>query len=282
MTTEPLIQRLASLSWPKPPLDQPDPKAGQLWRAAWKDVACLVVVLGEVDGRTIRVAGASPELVGDESTVVVTTKESMNLVVWTNLNAAIKVFTLEHRIGDLTTESQEAIDAGINGPRQWAPITNVLDDRSIVRTEVADELNAMREAEWLPLSVAGAPTIRELAVEQGMTASTLAKEIDTSPGRARGLLRGERALTIDEVAKMTVFFGQAPASTPNFDEELVAEMDLPEFRPALDNRAKRTLNGDVVAIRQRFASQQMSVAARHREQGKRNWRALIREALNAD
>jgi hypothetical protein len=78
MTTDPLALRLSALTWPVPTYDTPDPARGQWWRASWDVAACLVVVLRSRQGRRVRVAAASAEQVGDESTVLGDTVVGLN------------------------------------------------------------------------------------------------------------------------------------------------------------------------------------------------------------
>jgi plasmid maintenance system antidote protein VapI len=284
MASDRLQRRLAELDWPTPALDQPELAPGQLWRASWHETAGLVVILGNPSGRTVNVAAASANATGDDKTLVASTGNSMTPTVWAGLTADIKTFTLEHRITDLTAKDLGAVRAVVAGsaPGHWAPIVDDLDDRALVRAELADRLEKLAEAEWIPKTDTAAPRLSDLAKKSGMTASRLGTELHISPGDARRLLQEKREPTPSEVGILTSLFGTTPSGAMELDADLLVEMDLPEFRSALERRAHRLHTGDTIASRRTFAASMTAQAARQRETGRRNWRALIREALHED
>jgi hypothetical protein len=96
------------------------------------------------------------------------------------------------------------------------------------------------------------------------------------------VLQGKRELTTSESAAMTTIFGVAPQSSVTFDDNLVEELDLPHCRSIIDTWARRHDSDDPVGARRLAAGRVMALAARHREPGQRNWRALIEEALGDD
>lgn len=284
MPIDPLLQRLRQLQWPTPTSDHPDPEPGQLWRAAWSDVACLVVILAGPEGRTTRVAGATAEQVGDDATVIASTAHAMAPAVWASVSANIKNFTLEHRITDVTTGSFADLLAAAARPAvgAWAPILDDLDDRALIRADLNDRLHSLAEAEWLPAAGGDAPTLAELAGVASIAPSRLADELGITPGDARRLLQGRRAPAPSELETLTRLLGTEPAVAIDFDEDLVVDIDLPEFRPDLRIVAANEHGGDEVAARRALAGQMMALAARHREPGQRNWGALLRDALRED
>lgn len=282
MATDPLLERLAAQAWPKPLGDHPVPAPGQLWRAAWDGVVALVVVLAAPAGRTVRVATASPESTGDETAVEVETTNSMRLVVWSSVSSEIMMCTLDHRIGDLTEASLQSLRQLMGASRAWGPIVSVLDDRAILRAELRDELDVMHDAEWLDARSPGAADIASLAAERGLKASDLARALSISAGSARRLRQGQRGLAPGEAELLIPLLGEVPSSAVTFDPGLVEKLDLPRFRPAIDDRATRQFAGDETAARREFATAVLSMAARQREPGERNWEALIDEVLRAD
>ena len=284
MAIDPLLQRLNELSWPTVVLDQPEPVPGQLWRAEWGGTACLVVVSGKGFGRILPVMAATSDHVGDEKTIVVETRNGMTLSVWTGVASAIKTFTLDHRIADLTSSSFDLVARVAEGAQHggWAPITNNLDDRVLVRTDLAEKLGFLSEIEWIPTSSGETPTLAGLAKEAGLKPSQIAARLNITSGNARRLVQGKREPSDEEAHILTEILGSPPRAVVQFDEGLVGELDQPGFRPPLRVIARRTHGGDEAAARSAFAGQMMSLAARHREGKPRNWAVLISEQLRED
>ena len=150
--TDPLMRSLSAMDWPTPAMDCPVPQRGQLWRAAWGDAAALVVIAGSVAGRRIPVMIATADRVGDESTVAATTENNMRVAVWAGVHAEIMMFTLDHRIGYLTESSLAKVAAAEAGTHlgEWASITSVLDDRTLIRLALKEKLQAFAEVDWAP------------------------------------------------------------------------------------------------------------------------------------
>ena len=282
MDTDSLLGRLSDLTWPTPTLDQPEPARGQLWRAEWDGKACLVVVFGERLGRTAPALAATSDHVGDERAIVAEAANGMEPAVWGGVTALLMTFTLEHRITDLTDRSLERLAAVALGEEagDWAPITSDLDDRVLVRAELTERLRNISEAEWLPAASGGRP-LDELASEAGVTTSHVAEHLGITPGAARRLLLGQQEPTSDQAGALTELLGSAPSTAMQFDEELVADLDLPEFRSRLRQIAAESHQGDEMTARRELAGQMMALAARPRERGSLTWAALIRERLRA-
>ena len=284
MAIDPLLQRLSELRWPTLALDHPEPAAGQLWRAAWGDAACLVVISGERDGRTVPVMAATADHVGDERAIVATAENGMSPSVWGGVAEFIKTFTLEHRITDLTGQSLDTLIAVAGGQQRgdWAPISSNLDDRVLVYADLVERLQTFSGAEWLRTASEDEPTLAELAEDAGMRASQIADHLKITPGAARRLLRRQREPSTEEVQILTDLLGSTPNATAQFDEDLVADLDLPEFRPQLRLIASNDHHGDEAATRRAFAGRMMTLAARPRQRGSLDWAALVRETLRED
>lgn len=283
MSTDPLLDRLRRLTWPETAGDQPDPVPGQLWRAAWGGIVALVVTLEETRDRTVNVAASTVDEPGDERTVVAQTLSGFMPLVWASVSARIKAFTLEHRIADLTADSFAAVREAVagDGPAPWAPIEDVLDDRTVVRAELIDTVQGLAEAEWLHL-VAAPVTLSDTAADAGFPPSEVARVLGITPGDARRLLRGVREPKPAEAERLTALFGSPPPTGATYDEQLVMDMDAPEFRPAIVQRARHRHGADEAEARRALASEMMAMAARQRGPGARNWKALLRETLRED
>lgn len=283
MATDPLLRRLNELNWPEVALDQPDPVPGQLWRAEWDGTACLVVISGMRAGRTIPVVAVSSDHVGDETAVFAETENGMTLCIWTGVARTIKTFALDHRISDLTSHSLDLLIGVIEGTHHgaWAPITNNLDDRALIRADLTENMDHLSEIEWIPSIKGEAPTLAGLAKEAGVKPSQIARHLNITSGDARRLVQGKREPSEQEAHTLTDILGSTPRTAVQFDDGLVAELDQPEFRPPLRVIAHRTHDGDETAARRAFAGEMMGLAARHRSREPRNWAVLIREQLDA-
>lgn len=138
----------------------------------------------------------------------------------------------------------------------------------------------MSGAEWLP-TVSGGRPLDELASEAGVTTRHVAEHLGITPGAARRLLLGQQGPTSDQAEALTELLGSASSTALRFDEGLVADLDLPEFRAGLRQIAAERHEGDEIAARRELAGQMMARAARPRERGSLTWAALIREGLRA-
>ena len=284
VATDPLLRRLSELRWPTLALDGPEPTPGQLWRAEWEQAACLVLIAGARVGRTVSVMAATSGHVGDENAVLASAENGMTPSVWGGVSDSIKMFTLAHRITDLTRESRNTLTAVAAGQQRgdWAPITSNLDDRVLVRAELTEELQSLSRAEWLSTVNKDVPALADLASSANLRPSQIAERLGIAPGDARRLLRGQREPSLDELQVLSELLGYIPEASARFDEDLVASLDMPEFRPRLRQVANEEHDGDEAAARRVSAGRVMAMAARHREPGPRNWAALVREALDAD
>ena len=283
--TDPLMRRLNAMDWPVPSMDRPSPQRGQLWRAAWEGSAGLVVVAGSAASRKVPVMIATADDVGDEKTVVATTENGMKIAVWTGLHAEIMMFTLDHRLADLTAESLAAVTAASEGAHlsEWAPIISVLDDRVLIRVSLAAKLREFAGAEWVPAVDDERPsTLAQLAESSGVTASQVAARLGIAPGAARRLLLGRAEPTDDQRSVLSELIGPIQESSLRIDEGLVAVLDRPDFRPRLQLIADQDHDGDETAARRARSERVMAMAARHRRAGNRNWADLARRALDED
>ena len=280
MDPDSLLHRLNKLSWPTPALDQPEPAPGQLWRAEWNGGACLVLIFGERRGRTVPVLAATSDHIGDERAIVAVAENGMEPAVWAGITAPIMTFTLEHRITDLTRQSLEKLGAVAAGEQSgdWAPIVSDLDDRVLVRADLTERLRNLSEAEWLPTASSG-PTLAELATDAGVTTSQVAEHLRITPGAARRLLLGQQEPNSDQARALAELLGSAASTSVRFDDDLIADLDQPEFRSGLRLIAAASHQGDEIAARRDFAGQMMALAARPRERGSLTWAALIEERL---
>lgn len=281
MTDESLLARLRQMSWPQPPLDAPDVQPGQVWRAAWQDLICLVMAISAPEGRQVRAVVVSGEPLEDDHTVRVTTDSGVTLNAWSDLVDMVPSFTLEQRVGDVSdAELAEVLDAQERPPRAWPAITSIHDDRALFRASLRDALQDLTELDWTAeVGSPGNANLQELAAAHEMTPSKLSKVLSITPGEGRRLLDGRRSLTDVEAEALAAEFGEPVRTSVSFDEDLLAELDRPALRPFLHRRALRSFAGDEVAVRLEAAEFTFALAARHRESGTRNWRALLEDHL---
>jgi hypothetical protein len=283
VTADSLLARLRQMSWPQPPLDAPDVRPGQVWRAAWEDVVCLIVVVAAPEGRRVRAAVASGEPMGDDRTVPVSTDSGLPVNVWSDVAASLPSFVLDQRVGDLSASVLAEVLAAVKQPpRRWPAITSIHDDRALFRASLLDALEALAELDWTASDSPAADNLRDLANSRGLKASALARMLDTTPGDGNRLLSGKRALTPWEADVLAAHFGEPVGTSVIYDDDLLAELDRPAMRSVLHRRAVDQFDGDEIQARRRIAEATWALAARHRDQGPRNWRVLIEEHLRAD
>lgn len=283
VTAETLLARLRQMSWPQPPLDAPDVRPGQVWRAAWEDVVCLIVVVGHPEGRRVRAAVASGEPVGDDRTVTVTTDSGLPVNVWSDVVGLVPSFVLAQRVGDVSAAVlADVLAAADRPPRRWPSITTIHDDRTLFRASLLDALAALTALDWAAPATSDAADLRDLAKQHGLKASALARMLGTTPGDGNRLLAGSRSLTPSEANVLAEQFGEPVQTSVSYDEDLLAELDRPALRPLLHRRAVREFAGDEVETRRSIAEGTWALAARHRDAGPRNWRELLEEHLRED
>ena len=146
-----LLCHLQSLEWPKVAMDRPKPAPGQLWRASAHGAACLVVILDCHRERPAwpTAALALSERVGDDMAIQVGCTNGMRVTVWGGLRKRCPLSALDHRLADLTATSWDELFAVVNGSMSghWAPISSVLDDRTLIRLQLLEDFDTVVAAE---------------------------------------------------------------------------------------------------------------------------------------
>jgi hypothetical protein len=232
--------------------------------------------------RYVLVAAASPEPFGDERTLIAQTDVDVMPVVWGSVTASIKLFTLEHRIGDLTTYALAELQQTVfehRAPQHWPNISNILDDRVLERSQLQDSLLQLTQAEWAPQSTGH--SLADQATAAGVEVVDVRKALNIPPGDARNLLMGHRSLRPNEFAPLTRLLGASPEDATSYDDQLVRDLELPQFRARLERRAAVRGMTDPIALRRQFAEELMPVAARMRYQSQRDWKSVISDLLDA-
>jgi hypothetical protein len=285
-----LLNRLRQVAAPTPELDHPPVEAGQLWRAYWRvgdiEVACLVVITkaAPLGVRNVDVVAVSEPTIGDDNTTVVETVNGFKVAAWTGTDRTIYKFTLDHRIGDLTSESFAKVRAVQVGELRGdcPPIYDVLDDRSLERADLLDRLDALAAADWTPSNdeVNTDQSVDDLARAAGVTNADIAKQLGITPGEAQRLRTGLRQVRQEEVDVLTRLLGASPMNRISVDEEVVAHLDEPELRPRLRMRADQKHGGDEVAARRRVAEMAMATSFRQQVPGPTNWKQAILQVLD--
>ena len=282
--TDPLIRRLKAMDWPAPAMDCPTPQRGQLWRAAWAGSAGLVVIADAAEGREVPVMAATADHLGDEATIVADTSNGIRVSVWAGVQADIMMFTLDHRLGDLTDASLAALTAAADGTHlaEWAPITSDLDDRILARIDLQEALQAFAAAEWVPAVDEDAPTLGQLAETHAVTASQITARLGIPPGAARRLLQARAEPTDSQRAALVELVGSLPQSNLRIPDGLVAALDSPSSRPRLRVIAKKDHDGNETTARRARAERAMAMAAGQLRSRQRDWAELARQALDVD
>lgn len=285
MTDDPLLERLRQLPVTPHLFDTPAPAPGQIWRSFWEDedlpTACLVLIVAPPDGRRVEVMPVlSDSETGDDKTAALDLETGSNVCAWTQLLREIPLFTLEHRLTDVTDRSMDALlnsDAAIF---HWPSVYSDLDDRALLLADLDDRMTALQEAEWLPAANGDEP-LADLVRERGLAPSSLAAALDVSHGEARRLVDGKALPTPAQLSILEGLLGRRPGSAFRIDDACVLAMDQPSLRAKIRSRAEARLLPEA-ATRQRLAQDAMATGQRVQDNARTNWTRLLEQLLDAD
>jgi hypothetical protein len=242
----------------------PDPAAGQIWKATWDRITQLILLI-DVSDTTVTAAPVSPDAeLADDAAVVLS--EDMgpfayDVVVWLGLATDLPIRTLELLLGDVTEEGRGLL-AGDGGA--GAPITHPLDERAQLRDAIAERMDTLGRATWVPEAVEPVDLL-EASKAKGFTLSKLAPLVDLEPGDLLALFRRDRAITHDVASRLGPLLGleeEALTGSHQIDPDLVWAFDRPSLRRPLRERAAREGYEDEAAFRVHVATSELAFAAR--------------------
>lgn len=276
-----LRQRVNRVPWATPPQDiGGDVAAGDLWQATWARSRLLVLILVAAENN-ITVSPVTETEAGDDGTALLPGDQSpldgVPFHVWLGLRAVLPQRVLDRRLGPVGPGFRRRL--GDTSPAAFPPITSPLDNRSQVRADLEDRLEALSQAEWQP-SATGR-SIRELV---GVPPGQFAKAIDILPGDAVNVFARRRPLTPSEADRAATTFNLdladvVAATTPVVPDEVISIFDHPRRSRLVHRRAQETGVTEPEVMRQ-ITAPLLEMAARTTGHTPPNWEALIDDALS--
>jgi plasmid maintenance system antidote protein VapI len=254
-----------------------DVDTGQIWRARWDEVTCLVAVLDvepEV-GTEILVAPMSVEPTGaDENSLVVDgnlTGWGVPVTVWVGLAARIPLRTFVEPVDELPKPVRAYAHAlADRGELGTAPVgvrvgrreTDPFDVSLTVRADLEDRLTALAHAPALPTS--DMPTAGDLR-QLGLKVLQVQQLLDITLSQAVDVLGGKAALTSEQVDKLADAAGADTeallALVRPIPTSLARELDSPRWKRLITTCAKQW-NVDELTARSISARGTYALAAR--------------------
>jgi len=272
-------------------------EAGQVWRVHWGEVSALVLVL-VVEDRDVLVAPVmiDPPAEDDRSVVLEGsfTAFGVQATVWAGLTSAIPIRVLDRPVDEwsevlvrwVTLTAQGLPSAIPSGTRQGREIQSELDPAALIRAELADDLESLRQAPGLPVATTGV-THRDLASLLGnnLDLAGLCSSLGLRQSEVMRILRGQTPLTPDQVeivARVTGLSSKGIASTVRpLPLGLVVTVEHPRWRPIWARRAQRLHIGEDQA-RLTVGYGVFALAARETGGGEPDWNQRLRQFLHQE
>lgn len=245
----------------------PAPAPRQLWRAHWKDVSRLVVVL-RAKAATAEVAPVSVdvELATDYAVLLRSAETDFDVpvAVWLGLRAAVPVRVLEQYAGTVHL----GIGALLKAP-QGRPVVTPLDDRAMEVAVLGDDMDDLAAAP------AADATLQELL--SGVALQQLV-DVGVSTQLALALSRGLRPLTPELAARVAPLIGATPEvllrANPPLPAEVVRDLDSEPVRELVSElAARRGMPEDDARLMAGYGG--YALAARETGAGSVDWAARI-------
>ncbi|CAJ60041.1 hypothetical protein FRAAL1382 [Frankia alni ACN14a] len=271
-------------------------RVGQVWRARWDETVMLLVVLAvrdrEVQGAPVTI---DPSREDDHGIVVGETATAFGVAVtvWAGLTATVPNRVLDQLVDVWSDSLVRCIAAAsVQKPaplpavvRRGRKITSPMDPSAMLRAELTDDLELLRQAPGLPVAVPGIePRTLAAILGSGLDLGAFCASLNVSQAEAMRLLRGKVPMTmeqIDLVAKVTgVTSGEIASSVRPLPAGLVIRMEHPRWRSTWTRRARRL---GIAEERARLDGSYgaFSLAARETGGGEPDWDSRLRQFLNS-
>jgi len=271
----------------------PDPAPGQLWRAAWDEIAQLVLVIEVSRPGTAVVAPVTidPPAADDTSVVLDADVTVLDHVatVWGEIAAPVPLRVFDLLIGAVAAAVATAVEqvaAGHRtvlpaGVRVGDPVTSPFDPAAEVRAELSDDLERLGAALWALAGSDTAQTLRDL-LGKSLDLSALQVALGLDLPAVIGIVMGKRPVTPEQAAAVAAVTGlaaeQVLAAVSPLPVELVSELDHPRWRTAL--RTRRQPGQSEAAARLTVAYGVLALAARQTGQTSApSWPQRVRQYL---
>lgn len=248
--------------------DQPDVRAGQIWRARVDGTSVIVLIMSEFTAGAGDVVVATPgEAPPADSTMEhqrVATAVFRSLMLWPTVRG-----TLHHRTLDVMVE-HSATSTALAHRLRAAPRVVALDDDPFdsgaeLLAELRDDLARLQAAPAVPVRTAD--PVRLATMLPGTAREQLEQIIEhlgLNQHEAMELYRGRRTLTAEQACALEIAIGVEPGTLPSsagIDPDLALEIEHPRWRGATRRRAARTGQTEVAA-RTSLAAEAYALAAR--------------------
>lgn len=275
-----LRRRVNGLPWAMPADDVGnDAATGDLWQASWAHTR-LVVLIFVVAENNVTVSPVTEAETGDDRTAILPGDQSpldgVPFHVWLGLHAVLPQRVLDRRLGPVGPTFRRGL--GDKRAAVFPPITSPVDNRSQVRADLEDRLEALSDAEWQP--AATGPSIRDLV---GVPPGRFAKAVGILPGDAVNVFAQRRALSPPEAERAAAAFNLdvtdvVAATTPVVPAEVISIFDHPR-RSRLVHRRAQEIGVTEPEVMRRITGPLLEMAARTTGGAPPDWEALIDDAL---
>lgn len=248
--------------------EQPDPAAGQLWRARVDGTAVLVLVLrafnhgvGEV---VVATPGETPPAGSSVDHLVERTGVFRHLTLWPSLRGQLHQRVLDKMIEN--SETTLRLSALLASRAHHADaIVDELDPGAELLADLKDEFQTLQDARAVPLREAEPPKLASvLPGDARAQLSLVIRELAVPQQQAMELLRGLRELTRKQAEALEQELGLATGSLPaagGIQRDLALEVEHPRWREEVRRRA-RDFGVSEVEGRISLAAEAYALAAR--------------------
>lgn len=282
--------------------------SGQLWRLEWRGAVILALLLEDGDDteRLVAPVTTDPDW-GDQYTVRIPADGSplgTPLAVWAALRTPVPAQALDRPLGRVGGEILKTVESAYEafmreelvGAHQGGefstgmPITSTGDERWEYRQQVVTAITAIAEdavADLAPAEGKGGEDLGTLLYEHGVDPEGLAGALGLPPAEVSELLRGIRALNIQQTEVVENRFGvdaaRLAAAQPRLDPAAFSVLASPHVRDLFEDAAQRQGRG-VAELREEFITEAPALAARstgQRRDAIEAWEGIIRAWLDA-
>lgn len=274
-----------------------DIQVGQVWRTRWEDISLLVLIV-VVEDRDVTAAPVTidPPAEDDHSVVLEGsgTVFGVDTTVWAGLTGTLPIRVLERPVDAWSDEvvrwtrrtAEGRSGDAPAGARRGHAISSDLDPAALIRAELADDIEALRQAPGLPTAVTGEQPRGLASLLSGkLDLASLGSALDLPQPEVMKILRSKTPLTakqIEAVAQVTSLPAeQVAASVRPLPLGLVVKMEHPRWRRTWQERAQMHRVSETQA---RLAGSYgaFALAARQTGGGEPDWDERLRQFLRED
>lgn len=230
-------------------------EAGQVWRARWEHVHVLAFVLA-IHGREVHAVPVTidPPAEDDRCLIVdgTSTAFGVDTTVWPGLTTMLPVRVLDRLLDVWSEETVRWATDTARGEQALVPAKarqgqgprSELEPAALLRAELADDLELLRQTPTLPVEAAGVSHLNLASIlGDELDLGLLCSSLNMSQPQIMRILRGRFPLTDDQadrIARITALPAELIRSTVRpLPLELVATVEHPRWRTACAERARR-------------------------------------------